>query len=124
MAVTLTTQLPVEISQAIIRKDTHWLINFQSADLSGNDIIRAAPAAGLQLVLQYIFINYPFADTIQINETTTAIFGPFTMTSTSPPLVIDLWRCPYPLVAAAALRMDAGAGNIITGWVKGYTTVA
>ena len=122
MAITLTNQTPVDLDHIIdLHEKTHWIVNFQSADATGNEIIRADPGAGAQLILSWILINYPFADTVVLNEDTTAILGPFTMTATSPPLVLDFRDAPYPLAFNTALQIDTGGGNIITGVAVGFT---
>ena len=124
MAITLTNQSPVTRSQAQIRTDTHWIVNFFSVDVTGNEVIRADPGAGQQLVLEWILLNYPFAATIELNEDDTVILGPFTMTTTSPPLFLDFRGHPYPLAISTVLQVDSSGANILTGVAKGYTIVA
>jgi|TARA_Y100000034_G_scaffold118202_2_gene158637 hypothetical protein len=122
MAITLTNQTPVDLDQIVdLRSKTHWLVNFMTSDSTGNEIIRADPGSGAQLVLSWILINYPFADTVVLNEDTTAILGPFTMTATSPPLFLDFRDRPYPLAFNTALQIDTGGANVITGVAAGFT---
>jgi hypothetical protein len=108
MAITITTPQPGH---------SGFIINAQSADASGCEILLAAPAAGLSTFVDHLTINSADALTVTIGQgksgaaVTTALIGPITMAAGSS----KQWNFPQgmALAAATALTVDAsGAGAI------------
>lgn len=97
---------------------TGWVINATSADASGCEELKAAPATDYSLVVDHVTINNganAISITIGEGETggavTTALIGPITMAANSS----IQWTFPYgiKLTAATSLTVDAsGAGAI------------
>lgn len=111
MAVTTTTSTPG-------RKGA--ISNSNSADLSGTEILRAAPASGISIYLRgCIICNGGTAQNVTIGEgetggaVTTIIYGPIYMAanSQSPNLVTGE---PVKLTAATALTADASGTTDVT----------
>jgi hypothetical protein len=93
------------------------MLNATSADASGCEELKAAPAAGLSIIVDHLTINSAAAITVTIGAgkngaaVTTALLGPITFTAGQ----TLQWDFPYGMVlpAATALDVDAGgAGNI------------
>lgn len=109
MAITITTPAPNRFG---------WIINATSADASGCEELKAAPAAGLSIVVDHLTINNgasAISITIGQGETggavTTALIGPIAMAANTS----LQWNFPYGMVltAATSLTVDAsGAGDI------------
>lgn len=109
MAITVTTPTPGKVG---------WIINATSADASGCEELKAAPAAGTSIFVDHMTINVG-ADAISITigegETggavTTALLGPISMAANTS-LQWD-FRGGMKLTAATSLTVDAsGAGAV------------
>lgn len=105
MAVAITTPQPGHAG---------FIINATSADASGCEELKAAPAAGLSIIVDHLTINNGAgAQSITIGEgkngaaVTTALIGPVAMAANSS----IQWDFPSGLVltAATSLTVDAGA---------------
>lgn len=113
MAIAITTPTPGKRG---------WIINATSADASGCEELKAAPAAGTSIIVDHLTINSTAAISITIGagETggavTTALIGPIDFAALSS----LQWDFPEGMVltAATSLTVDAsGAGAIcIFGW--------
>ena len=108
MAIAITTPSPGKFG---------WIINATSADASGCEELKAAPAAGLSIIVDHITINVTDAISVIIGEgetggaVTTALIGPVSMPANSS----IQWTFPDGIVltAATSLTVDAsGAGAI------------
>lgn len=109
MAIAVTTPTPGKFG---------WIINATSADASACEELKAAPAAGLSLVVDHLTINNgasAISITIGEGETggavTTALIGPIAMAVNTS----IQFAFPYGMVitAATSLTVDAsGAGAI------------
>jgi hypothetical protein len=109
MAIAITTPTPGKAG---------WYINATSADASGCEELKAAPAAGTSIIVDHITINSASAITVTIGAgktgaaVTTALLGPITFTAGGT-LQWDFLNGGMVLPAATALDVDAGgAGNI------------
>jgi hypothetical protein len=108
MAISVTTPTPAR---------SGWLLNATSADASGCEELKAAPAAGLSIIVDHLTVNSTGAITITIGagETggavTTALIGPVSFAANTS----LQWDFPFGMKVAAAtsLTVDAsGAGNV------------
>lgn len=95
-----------------------WIINATSADASACEELKAAPAAGLSIVVDHLTLNTTDALTLTIGAgenagaVTTALLGPVAMPANS----TLQWDFPSGMVltAATSLTVDSsGAGNIL-----------
>lgn len=113
MAIDITTPTPAKFG---------FILNATSADASGCEILKAAPAAGLSIIVDHLTINNgPNAITITIGEgknggaVTTALIGPIAMAANTS-IQFNFTRGfavkGMTLTAATALTVDAGAGPI------------
>jgi hypothetical protein len=109
MAISITTPQPGNFG---------FILNATSADASGCEELKAAPAAGIQLVVDHLTINNG-ANAISITigqgaaagAVETALIGPIAMAANTS----IQWDFPYGiwLTAAKSLTVDAsGAGGI------------
>lgn len=95
-----------------------WFLNATSADASGTEELKAAPAAGTSIIVDHITINSGSAITITIGEgetagaVTTALIGPVSFAANQS-MQWDFPKGGMKLTAATSLTVDAsGAGNI------------
>ena len=109
MAIAVTTPTPGK---------SGWILNATSADASGCEELKAAPAAGTSIIIDHLTINNgasAISITIGAGETggavTTALIGPVAMAANTS-LQWD-FRYGLKLAAATSLTVDAsGAGAI------------
>lgn len=109
MAITVTTPTPGKFG---------FILNATSADASACEELKAAPAAGISIIVDHLTINNgasAISITIGAGETagavTTALIGPIAMAANTS----LQFMFPYGMVVAAAtsLTVDAsGAGEI------------
>jgi hypothetical protein len=109
MAIAITTPTPGKVG---------FIINATSADVSGCEELKAAPAAGLSIIVDHLTINNganAISITIGEGETggavTTALIGPVAMAANTS----IQWDFPSGMVltAATSLTVDAsGAGAV------------
>lgn len=107
---------------------TAWAVAFTSADASGTEEIKAAPASGVNYVERITLncasdINVSFG----VDETTGALtltWLTLNMETTSPPFVLEFKR-PVAIVTAlgvaGALCIDASGAGAVSGVVEGFT---
>lgn len=108
MAISITTPQPGKFG---------WIINATSADLSGGETLKAAPATGLSIIVDHLTINNTGAQTVTIGEgitgagVTTALIGPVAMAANSS----IQWDFPSGMVltAATALTCDASSNTAV-----------
>lgn len=109
MAIAVTTPTPGKFG---------WIINATSADASGCEELKAAPAAGISIIVDHLTINnganaisITIGSGLNVNTCETALIGPIAMAvNTSLQFMF-----PYGMVltAAKSLTVDAsGAGAI------------
>ena len=113
MAISVTNPSPAKFG---------WVLNATSADASGCEELKAAPAAGTSILVDHLTINSGAAITVTIGEgetggaVTTALIGPVSFAANQS----MQWTFPHgmKLTAATSLTVDAsGAGNIcIFAW--------
>ena len=119
MAITITTPSPSKFG---------FILNAISDDISGAEILKAAPAAGLSIIVDHITINAKDAVTITIGEgitgggVTTALIGPLSMGANSS----IQWNFTkgfavrgMSLSEATALTVDASGAGAICVFVIG-----
>jgi len=113
MAIAITTPSPGKFG---------WIINATSADASGCEELKAAPAVGLSIIVDHLTINSGAAISVTIGQgktgagVTAALIGPITMAADTS----LQWDFPNGMIlaAATAFTVDAsGAGAIcIFAW--------
>ena len=101
---------------------TEWVTNQQSANASGGVALKAAPGAGANLYLEAIHILSSATagglQTVVVNDDTTALLGPYEMSSGAP-VELDFPN-PIKVTANKALNLVADSGEIcVTMW--GFT---
>jgi hypothetical protein len=115
MAISITTPSPGKFG---------WIINATSADASGCEELKAAPAAGISIIIDHLTINNganAISITIGEGETTgavtTALIGPIAMAANTS----IQWDFPYGMVltAATSLTVDASGAGAICVFVRG-----
>lgn len=115
MAIAVTTPTPGKFG---------WIINATSADASACEELKAAPAAGLSIILDHLTINVgadAISVTIGAGETagavTTALIGPIAMAANTS----LQWDFPSGLVlaAATALTVDASGAGAVCIFARG-----
>lgn len=118
MAIAVTTPTPGHYG---------WIINATSADASGCEELKAAPAAGVSIVVDHLTINNganAISITIGEGETggavTTALIGPVAMAANTS----LQWDFPYGMIltAATSLTVDASGAGEICIFARGKTT--
>ena len=109
MAITITTPQPGHFG---------WIINAISADASGCEELKAAPAAGLSIIVDHITLNNGAgAQSITIGEgktgagVTTALIGPVAMAANTS----LQWTFPHgmKLTAATSLTIDSTSNTAL-----------
>jgi hypothetical protein len=109
MAISITTPSPAKYG---------WIINATSADVSGCEELKAAPAAGLSIIVDHITINNGAgAQSITIGEgktgagVTTALIGPVAMAADAS----IQWGFPSGmlLTAATPLTVDSTSNTAL-----------
>ncbi len=105
-----------------------WCVNATSADASGCEELKAAPAAGTSLYIHYLVISCVSAITVTIGEgeTTSApdtnLIGPIPFaTGNGSPVILDLHQTPIKLTAAKNLVVDASGAGAVTVFAIGKT---
>jgi hypothetical protein len=102
-----------------------WFLNATSADASGCEELKAAPAVGTSIIVDHLTINSGAAITITIGEgktgagVTTPLIGPVSFAANQS-IQWNFGNGCMILTAATSLTVDAsGAGNIcIFAWGK------
>ena len=116
MAITVTTPTPGKFG---------FILNATSADASGCEELKAAPAAGLSIIADHITINNGAgAQSVTIGEgetgpgsVETALIGPIAMAANTS----LQWDFPYGMVltAAKSLTVDASSNTALCVFVQG-----
>ena len=110
MAITITTPSPGKFG---------WIINATSADVSGCEELKAAPATGLSIIVDHLTINNGAgvqSITIGAGENggavTAALIGPIAMDANTS----MQWDFPSGMVltAATALTIDSTSNTAVT----------
>jgi hypothetical protein len=109
MAITVTNPTPGKFG---------FFVNGVSADASACEELKAAPAAGLSIIIDHLTINSDAAITITIGEgetagaVTTALIGPVSFAANQS-MQWDFRNGGMVLTVATSLTVDSsGAGNI------------
>ena len=117
MAIAVTTPTPGKFG---------WIINATSADASGTEELKAAPAAGTSLVVDHLTINNGAnAISITIGEgktgagVTTALIGPIAMAANTS--IQFNFAYGMVLTAATSLTVDASGAGAICIFAQGRT---
>lgn len=102
-----------------------FIVNATSADASGCEELKAAPAAGISIMVDHITINNgasALSHTIGEGETTgavtTALLGPVAMAANSS-LQWDFYP-PMKLTAATSLVIDSSGAGAVCVFVRGH----
>ncbi len=115
MAINVTTPAPAKAG---------FFLNATSADASGCEELKAAPAAGTSIVLDHLTVNSGAAITITIGEgktgagVTAALLGPITFAA-GQTLQWDFRNGGMKLTAATALTVDAGGAGTVCIFAQG-----
>lgn len=131
MAITATAST---CSTKPLEKNTQWFVNAYSADASGCEEIKAAPAAGTSLVITSLSVICAVKDitvTIGAGDTggavTTVIWGPlpFVAEVTAAGYIFGVqYTCkfdtPIVLAAATSLTVDASGAGAVIVMAQGY----
>lgn len=106
---------------AVCSADSYWVQNATSADASGCETVKAAPAAGKSLYVDLLMIAAATNVTITIGAgkdgtnpaVGTTLIGPIPFPNAGGLITLDFRDTPIYVAAATALTVDAsGAGNI------------
>jgi hypothetical protein len=116
MAITVTTPTPGKFG---------WLLNGVSADASGCEELKAAPAAGLSIVVDRLTINCGAAalsltigQGVAAGAVETALIGPIAMAANTS-LPFDFGPYGMVLAAAKSLTVDASGAGAICVFARG-----
>ena len=97
---------------------TYWAVNATESDSASNSEVKAA-AAGKSLYITKLVINCAVAQTVVLNDATTALLGPYTFLAAGGTIVsIDFTR-PIQLTVSQALNVTAGGAYAL--YVEGFT---
>jgi hypothetical protein len=127
----ITTNAPTVIDREITPHSTNavaFAVNAYTADCTGNEILKAAPAAGYSIVITQITVDSAVsAMSFTVNANATALYGPVTLSTetTAAGYVTNcqhVWKPtrPVKLTAATSLNLDAGKAGAIHCYVEGY----
>ncbi|PKN20892.1 MAG: hypothetical protein CVU71_03685 [Deltaproteobacteria bacterium HGW-Deltaproteobacteria-6] len=102
-----------------------FIINATSADASGCEELKAAPAAGKSIYIKHLTINNganAISHTVGEGETTgavtTALIGPIAMAANTS-MQWDFYP-PMKLTAATALTIDSSGAGAVCVFAEGY----
>lgn len=96
-----------------------WAVNATETDAASNSEVKAAPGTGKSLYLTKVLINCAVAQTVVLNDATTALLGPYTFLADGGTVVsLDFTR-PIKLTANQALNVTAGGAYAL--YVEGFT---
>ena len=98
---------------------TPWAINANSADVSGNETLLAAPTTKEgklgRIRIRDVRISCNSAISVWLNEGTTALLGPFYFAASSVgPFVHMHFEEPISLSEGSALKVDASGAGYVT----------
>ena len=99
---------------------TPWIASVYSVDVTGVEIIKAAPASGNLYLEQLDIFTDATAVTITILDVAAILFGPIpiTINETNGHIVIKL---KWPLKLTGALNIDSGGAQATAVIAQGYT---
>lgn len=100
---------------AIVR----WAVNATEADAATNSEVKAAPGAGKSLYLTKVLINCALAQTVVLNDASTALLGPYTFLAAGGTIVSLEFKIPIKLTANQALNVTAAGAYAL--YVEGFT---
>jgi hypothetical protein len=117
MAIAVTTPTPGKFG---------WIVNATSADATGCEELKAAPAAGISLIVDHLTINNG-ANAISITigsgagagAVETALIGPIAMAANTS--LQFMFAYGMVLTAAKSLTVDASGAGAICIFVQGRT---
>ncbi len=116
MAITVTNPAPGKFG---------WILNATSADASGCEVLKAAPAAGTSIIVDHLTINNGAgAQSITIGEgktgaaVTTALLGPVAMAANTS-LQWDFRNGGMVLTAATSLTVDSSSNTALCIFAQG-----
>ena len=96
----------------------YWAVNATEADSASNSEVKAA-VTGKSHYLTKVVINCAVAHTVVLNDSTTALLGPFTFLAAGQTIVsLDFIR-PIKLTISQALNVTAGGAYAL--YVEGFT---
>ncbi len=95
-----------------------WAVNATETDSASNSEVKAA-VSGKSLYITKLVINCAVAQTVVLNDATTALLGPYTFLAAGGTAVsIDFTR-PIKLTVSQALAVTAGGAYAL--YVEGFT---
>lgn len=96
----------------------YWAVNATETDAASNSEVKAA-VTGKSLYVTKLVINCAVAQTVVLNDATTALLGPYTFLAAGGTAVnIDFTR-PIKLTVSQALNVTAGGAYAL--YVEGFT---
>lgn len=101
-----------------------FIVNATTADASGTEELKAAPATGKSIYVKHITINSGAGITVTIGEgetksaVTTALIGPVSFAANTS-MQWDFYP-PMKLTSATSLTVDASGAGAICVFVTGY----
>jgi len=105
------------ITQAPLAR-AYWAVNATETDSASNSEVKAA-VTGKSLYVTKLVINCAVAQTVVLNDSTTALLGPYTFLAAGGTIVsIDFTR-PIKLTVSQALNVTAGGAYAL--YVEGFT---
>ncbi len=104
------------ITQAPLAR-SYWAVNATETDLASNSEVKAA-VTGKSIYITKLVINCAVAQTVVLNDATTALLGPYTFLAAGGTIVtIDPAR-PIKLTISQALNVTAGGAYAL--YVEGF----
>jgi len=122
MAITANTPTLSALKRFEVPRSANvWAVNFTSADVTGQEELKAAPGAGKSLYITDIFLTCDDADAHPyLQDANATLLGPFATTVEG--VVIDKhFERAVILTANQALNIDAAAAGTVSGIIEGYT---
>lgn len=115
MADIVVTELT--ITQAPLAR-TYWAVNATETDAATNSEVKAA-VTGKSLYVTKLVINCAVAQTVVLNDATTALLGPYTFLAAGGTAVNINFTRPIKLTVSQALNVTAGGAYAL--YAEGFT---
>lgn len=96
----------------------YWAVNATETDTATNSEVKAA-VTGKSLYLTKLVINCAVAQTVVLNDATTALLGPYTFLAAGGTIVSLDFKIPIKLTVSQALNVTAGGAYAL--YVEGFT---
>lgn len=104
------------ITQAPLAK-SYWAVNATETDAASNSEVKAA-VSGKSLYITKLVINCAVAQTVVLNDASTALLGPYTFLAAGGTSVVINPARPIKLIVSQALNVTAGGAYAL--YVEGF----